>query len=54
MINELQFQGHPGDGRFTWQAGGYLEVNNPLGFSGVQSRASFTPCIDADIIQLPP
>ena len=45
MVNELQFRGTPGDGRFTWQAGGYIEVNDPLGFSGVQT-ASFTPCAD--------
>ncbi|HEX8058534.1 MAG TPA: TonB-dependent receptor [Novosphingobium sp.] len=45
FVEELQIQGHPGDGRFTWQAGGYLEMNNPLGISGVQT-ASFTPCVD--------
>ena len=45
LVNELQFQGTPGDGRFTWQAGGYVEVNNPIGFSGVQT-ASFTACAD--------
>jgi iron complex outermembrane receptor protein len=45
FIEELQFQGHPGDGRFVWQAGLYLEHNDPLGFSGVQT-ASFTPCQD--------
>ncbi|MBV1686853.1 TonB-dependent receptor [Novosphingobium sp. G106] len=45
MVGELQFQGHPGDGTFTWQAGGYAEINDPLGFSGVQT-ASFTACTD--------
>jgi iron complex outermembrane receptor protein len=45
FVEELQFQGHPGDGRFTWQAGAYLEMNDPLGISGVQT-ASFTPCTD--------
>jgi iron complex outermembrane receptor protein len=45
FVEELQFQGTPGDGRFTWQAGGYAELNNPLGLSGVQT-ASFTPCTD--------
>ncbi len=45
MVYELQLQGTPGDGRFNWQAGGYMEINNPLGFSGVQT-ASFTPCAD--------
>jgi iron complex outermembrane receptor protein len=45
FVGELQLQGHPGDGRFTWQAGAYAEINNPLGFSGV-STASFTGCSD--------
>jgi iron complex outermembrane receptor protein len=45
FVAELQFQGTPGDGRFTWQAGGYLEMSDPLGFSGVQT-ASFTGCSD--------
>jgi len=45
FIEELQLQGHPGDGKLTWQAGAYMEVNNPLGISGVQT-ASFTPCTD--------
>ena len=43
FVAELQLQGHPGDGRFTWQAGGYAELNDPLGFSGV-STGSFTAC----------
>jgi iron complex outermembrane recepter protein len=43
FVGELQFQGHPGDGTFTWQAGGYIEINDPLGISGVQT-ASFAPC----------
>jgi len=45
FVGELQFQGTPGDGSFTWQAGGYVEINDPLGFSGVQT-ASFTGCTD--------
>ena len=45
FIEELQLQGHPGDGKLTWQAGAYMEINNPLGISGVQT-ASFTPCTD--------
>ena len=45
FVGELQLQGHPGDGRLTWQAGGYVELNNPLGYSGVQT-ASFTACDD--------
>jgi iron complex outermembrane receptor protein len=45
FVEELQLQGHPGAGNLTWQAGAYMEVNNPLGISGVQT-ASFTPCTD--------
>lgn len=45
FVGELQLQGHPGDGAFTWQAGAYVEMNDPLGFSGVQT-ASFTACTD--------
>lgn len=43
FIEELQFQGHPGDGKFVWQAGLYAEISNPLGKSGVQT-ATFTAC----------
>ncbi|MEO6092613.1 MAG: TonB-dependent receptor [Novosphingobium sp.] len=53
FIEELQLQGHPGDGRFTWQAGGYVEINNPLGISGVQT-ASFTPCADISTFNCAP
>lgn len=45
FVGELQLQGTPGDGAFTWQAGAYVEMNDPLGFSGVQT-ASFTACAD--------
>ncbi|HEX7930249.1 MAG TPA: TonB-dependent receptor, partial [Sphingomicrobium sp.] len=45
FVGELQLQGRPGDGTFTWQAGAYAEINNPLGFSGV-STGSFTACSD--------
>ena len=44
IVEELQFQGRPTE-RLNWQGGLYLEFNNPLGFSGVQT-ASFTPCAD--------
>ena len=30
---ELQFQGTVGDGRFTWVAGGYLEMSRPIGWN---------------------
>jgi iron complex outermembrane receptor protein len=31
FTEELQFQGHAGN--FTWQAGGYMEYSNPIGFN---------------------
>ena len=34
---ELQFQGRTRDGRFTWQAGAYLEISKPLGLYGNQN-----------------
>ena len=43
FIEELRFQGVAADGRFNWQGGGYMELSDPLGLSGVQT-ASFTPC----------
>jgi iron complex outermembrane receptor protein len=33
MVEELPFQGIAIDGRLKWQAGAYLEVSKPLGFS---------------------
>jgi len=31
FTEELQFQGHAGN--LTWQAGGYMEISNPIGFN---------------------
>lgn len=47
FVEELRFQGGSGDGRFTWQGGAYMELNDPLGFSGVQT-ATGTACADID------
>jgi iron complex outermembrane receptor protein len=33
LTEELQFQGRTSDNRFTWQAGGYLELSGPSGAS---------------------
>ena len=33
FTEELQLQGRSSDDRFKWQAGAYLELSNPLGFS---------------------
>lgn len=48
FVEELRFQGNLGEA-LTWQAGGYMEINNPLNFSGVQT-ATFTACDDIDAL----
>ena len=53
FVEELQFQGNAADGRFTWQGGLYLEINNPLGGSGVQT-ATFTPCLNSSTLNCTP
>ena len=45
FTEELQFQGNVGDGRFTWQAGGYLEISNPLTTSSQYSQL-YSTCTD--------
>jgi iron complex outermembrane receptor protein len=45
LVEELQFQGHPGNGKFVWQVGLYAEINDPLGWSGVQT-ATTAACAD--------
>lgn len=47
MVEELQFSGRSSDSRFVWQGGLYLEVNKPLGPSGIQSTTQ-TPCNNSD------
>jgi iron complex outermembrane receptor protein len=49
FTEELQFQGNSGD-NFTWQAGGYFELANPLGLSGSQSP-TFAACTDPATLQ---
>jgi iron complex outermembrane receptor protein len=40
LTEELQLQGRMADGKFTWQAGGYYELSEPLGPS-----QTFTPVL---------
>lgn len=47
LVEELQLQGVGADGRLTWQVGGYMELNDPLGPSGQQSY-TFTACAIPD------
>ncbi|WP_310531983.1 TonB-dependent receptor domain-containing protein [Novosphingobium sp.] len=49
LVEEIQLQGQTTDGALTYQAGLYLESNNPLGLSGIQST-TFTPCVDINTI----
>lgn len=48
FVEELRFAGNVGEA-LTWQGGLYMEVNNPLGFSGVQT-ATGTACADIDAL----
>jgi len=44
---EIQFQGNAFNNKFTWQAGGYVEDEEPLAVVGSQSPA-FINCINSD------
>ncbi|WHO38584.1 TonB-dependent receptor [Sphingobium sp. AP49] len=50
FTEELQLQGRSSDGKLSWQAGGYLEVSEPLGYSGSQSPF-LASCIDSSMFQ---
>lgn len=50
LTEELQLQGRSSDDRLTWQAGGYLEVSNPLGTQGAQSPF-LASCINSATFQ---
>jgi iron complex outermembrane recepter protein len=54
LSEEIQFQGHTSDGKLVWQAGGYYEKSDPLGFVGAMppsliycSNPAQLRCIDA-------
>jgi iron complex outermembrane receptor protein len=50
FTEELQLQGNSPDGSFNWQAGAYLELSRPLGFSDMLS-AIFLDCSDIQTVQ---
>jgi len=50
FTEELQFQGSSADSRLVWQAGGYMEIGNPLGYAGARA-ASLINCTDIDTAQ---
>lgn len=50
FTEELQFQGTTGDGRFIWQAGGYLEFSRPIGWSE-SYVATFANCTNTQTLQ---
>jgi iron complex outermembrane receptor protein len=43
FTEELQFQGRSSDGKLKWQAGGYYEASDPIGYTS-QSTAQFLNC----------
>ncbi|MCB2077964.1 MAG: TonB-dependent receptor, partial [Novosphingobium sp.] len=48
FTEELQLQGSTGDDRFTWQAGGYIELSEPRRGKGGQTQVTsiFSSCTD--------
>jgi iron complex outermembrane receptor protein len=50
FTEELQFQGRTSDNRFVWQAGGYLEVSDPLGWSSGYNPG-FATCTNLAALQ---
>lgn len=47
FTEEFRLQGTGDGGKLKWQTGFYMEMNDPLGFSGVQT-ATGTACADID------
>ncbi|GGC16384.1 hypothetical protein GCM10011494_39070 [Novosphingobium endophyticum] len=47
---ELQFQGQTSNGSFRWQAGGYYEASDPMGFTS-QSTSVLLRCPDLQALQ---
>ncbi|MEW9855949.1 TonB-dependent receptor [Novosphingobium sp. M1R2S20] len=52
ITEELQVQGTSNDDRLSYQFGGYLELAEPGGFSGVQNPTAMA-CVDSDNFQCP-
>jgi iron complex outermembrane recepter protein len=50
FTEELQFQGNLWEDRFVWQAGGYLELSEPMGFSEGYT-AILLSCTDVRTVQ---
>ncbi|CAN7194272.1 TonB-dependent receptor [Phenylobacterium sp. LjRoot225] len=50
FTEELQFQGTAIDGRLTWQAGAYLELSRPIGWSAGYT-AQYLNCADLQAFQ---
>lgn len=49
FTEELQFQGSLLDSRLNWQAGAYMELSNPLGFSGALTP-NYAICATTDVM----
>lgn len=50
FTEELQLQGSAANNRLDWQAGGYMEIGNPIGHAGARS-ANLVNCTDIASIQ---
>lgn len=50
VTEELQFQGQTSDGKLKWQAGGYFENSDPMGFTS-QSTSILLSCTDLANLQ---
>jgi len=49
FTEELQLQGESANGRLKWQAGGYLEMNRPIGFNAGYSGILLNCTIPSDL-----
>ncbi|MEQ1881442.1 MAG: TonB-dependent receptor [Burkholderiales bacterium] len=47
FTEELQFQGRTPNGKLTWQAGGYLEISDPMKGGNTSNTESNVTCTDA-------
>ncbi len=51
FTEELQFQGNSADNKLIWQAGGYLELSNPIGNGNTTLSEGGLACIDSQKFQ---
>ncbi len=51
FTEELQFQGNSADNKLIWQAGGYLELSNPIGNGNTTLSEGGLFCVDSQRFQ---